>query len=278
MLSFNDNDAQYIIVNGELESRDALESDGGTVTLPFEGSVVYEVIRFMGGKGLFVEDHFERLKKSFVLQDTECGIDINHFNEYASVLLSANEQTDCNLKIMTTGSDFVIYLSKKFYPGEEYYKNGVDTACIQIERPSPNAKIRRTEYIERIDEFKRTNGVFEAILMNRDGFITEGSRSNFFAVMKDRKDTVRTAPSDMVLEGVMRKYVIDICPAAGINISFEPLKYSELANAEALFLTGTSINVLPIAVLDDMKYGSSENITVRKIMNAFNDHIKEART
>lgn len=59
MLSFNDNNAQYLIVNSELTGSDTLKkNESGAIVLPFEGPVIYEVIRFINGKGLFLEDHF----------------------------------------------------------------------------------------------------------------------------------------------------------------------------------------------------------------------------
>jgi len=204
MLSFNDNNAHYLIVNSELTGSDTLKkNESGAIVLPFDGPVIYEVIRFINGKGLFLEDHFRRLENSFQIEGIENPVDLAAFKEYASVLLSVNEERDCNVKIMSTGKDFVVYLSKKFYPGPAYYEKGIRTACIQIERPSPNAKIRRSDYIERIETFKQANEIFEALLMNAEGYLTEGSKSNLFFVRRGEPGTVYTAPREMVLEGIM---------------------------------------------------------------------------
>ena len=274
MLSFNDNNAQYLIVNSELTGSDTLKkNESGAIVLPFEGPVIYEVIRFINGKGLFLEDHFRRLENSFQIEGIENPVDLAAFKEYASVLLSVNEERDCNVKIMSTGKDFVVYLSKKFYPGPAYYEKGIRTACIQIERPSPNAKIRRSDYIERIETFKQANEIFEALLMNAEGYLTEGSKSNLFFVRRGEPDAVYTAPREMVLEGIMRQYVLDLCGLENISVKFEPIRYSALGDVEALFITGTSINVLPIAKVDEIQYNSPENSTVLRIMHAFQNYI-----
>ena len=275
MLSFNDNNANYLVVNSELVKSDTLTKDAdGTIELPFEGPVIYEVIRFINGKGLFVKDHFDRLKSSFKIQGIENTVDLQAFQEYASILLSVNEEKDCNVKIMSTGRDFVVYLSKKFYPSAEYYENGICTACIQIERPSPNAKIRRSDYIERIEIFKKENEIFEALLMNAEGYLTEGSKSNLFFVRKGEPDAIYTAPSELILEGIMRKYVIDLCAEENISVKCEPVKDSALDQIEALFITGTSINVLPIAKVDEIQFNSPENNTVIRVMHAFQNYIE----
>lgn len=65
-----------------------------------------------------------RLENSFQIEGIENPVDLAAFKEYASVLLSVNEERDCNVKIMSTGKDFVVYLSKKFYPGPAYYEKG----------------------------------------------------------------------------------------------------------------------------------------------------------
>ena len=58
-----------------------------------------------------------------------------------------------------------------------------------------------------------------------------------------------------------------------IAVRFEPVKYSALDQMEALFITGTSINVLPIAKVDEIQYNSPENNTVLRVMRAFQNYI-----
>lgn len=71
----------------------------------------------------------------------------------------------------------------------------------------------------------------------------------------------------------MRKYVLDLCAEETIAVRFEPVKYSALDQMEALFITGTSINVLPIAKVDEIQYNSPENNTVLRVMRAFQNYI-----
>ena len=83
MLSFNDNNAQYLIVNSELTGSDTLKkNESGAIVLPFEGPVIYEVIRFINGKGLFLEDHFRRLENSFQIEGIENAYVVKDDIEY----------------------------------------------------------------------------------------------------------------------------------------------------------------------------------------------------
>ena len=94
MLSFNDNNAHYLIVNSELTGSDTLKkNESGAIVLPFDGPVIYEVIRFINGKGLFLEDHFRRLENSFQIEGIENPVDLAAFKEYASVSASMRKET-----------------------------------------------------------------------------------------------------------------------------------------------------------------------------------------
>ena len=90
-------------------------------------------------------------------------------------------------------------------------------------------------------------GVFEAVLV-RDGAVTEGSHTSFFAVIDGE---VRTAPlTNYVLPGITRGLVLELCAANGIPARETPVFAHQLAGAEELFLAGTTTEVLSIVQMD----------------------------
>lgn len=111
------------------------------------------------------------------------------------------------------------------------------------ERQNPTAKLLNMGL--RLEVYKAVieSGVYEALLVNRQGQITEGSRSNVFFI---RNGKIITAPDQMVLKGISRKYVLQFLEKEGIPVRMEPLHLDELEKAEAAFLTGTSPKVLPV--------------------------------
>ncbi len=272
MIEIQDNSGRFLVVNGDLmDVAEKEEKDRRTLAFPFTGPVVYEVFRILQEKPLFLTDHYQRMKNSAELIGMTSILPEGALKEYTRILLQVNEQKDCNIKVLCiqcagARADFIIYLSKTHYPAPECYDYGVATGLLPVQRPQPNAKIQRADYVARVDAFKQEKDVFEAILVNPDGRITEGSKSNLFFVEKNK---VITAPSEMVLEGVMRKYVLEVCGRLEIPVCYRAVSTEELGQLDGAFLTGTSLKVLPVANIDSYLFPSAGNEIVLKIRKEF---------
>jgi branched-chain amino acid aminotransferase len=107
--------------------------------------------------------------------------------------------------------------------------------------------LAKTEAIER--------GYDEAIMLNSDGYIAEGSGENLFLV---KGDTLITPASyDGPLIGITRNKVIELAAAElGIKTIERHIDRIELYGAEECFLTGTAANITPVAEIDGRKVGS----------------------
>jgi branched-chain amino acid aminotransferase len=278
MLTINDNNARYVIIDSSLEDTEEIAMEDNVLVLPFDGTKIYEVIRYIDGEPLFLEDHYKRLVDSANTAGIKNLISMSALREYGKVLLEVNSQKDCNLKFICAKGDeesydnFIVYLSKFYYPEPQVYKTGVETRVVEETRENPNAKISRKEYIDKINEFKAKHNIYEAILKNDKGFLTEGSKSNLFFV---KGDTVYTAPPSQVLVGTMRKYVLKACENNMIPIKLEAVHHDNISEYDAAFLTGTSIKVLPIVKIDEVEYKSSKNEIVLKLTKGLEQIIKE---
>lgn len=279
-MEINDNSAKYIVINGSMyEAGPSITSlsESHNFCEAEDSSVIYEVIRFINGKPVYFDDHYERLLRSAeMLGHTEI-IKKQALLEYSGMLLKINGLENCNIKVLCLlqkngkeDAPFVIYSSKAFYPPESAYSEGVSVDCFSIERNMPNAKVRREEYLAAIDRFKNTAGrpLFEVLLINQKDEFTEGSKSNLFFV-KNR--TVITSPDDVVLKGVMRKHVIELCDILDIPVVYRNVPKAEAAEMDAAFLTGTSIKALPVGNIGTVSLPSAENSIVKKIMVALSE-------
>jgi D-alanine transaminase len=95
-------------------------------------------------------------------------------------------------------------------------------------------------------------GAYEAILV-REGFVTEASHSNVFAVIGG---TIWTHPADRrILRGVTRDVVIACAVSRGWTVQERPFTARELLTASEVFLTGTTTDVMPIVVVDNAQIG-----------------------
>lgn len=97
------------------------------------------------------------------------------------------------------------------------------------------------------------SGVFEAILV-RNGLVTEGSVSNVMAVERGTLYTAPTGPN--ILAGITRQVVLELARANGIPVREDALSLERFRAAEEVFLTGTTVEVLPVVRIDGQPVGA----------------------
>lgn len=218
---------------------------------------VYEVFRMMQGVPLFAELHLERLQHSACLAGRKGALPIAEINRSLGALADANGVFEGNIKLLLGWDspqgpvEWAVCFIPHRYPSEADYAGGVSLAILEAERLNPNAKVLDVPLRERADEIIRSKGVYEVLMVNPEGFITEGSRSNCFFV---RGDAIVTPPALQVLPGVTRAMVLDICREAGLPLAEQLVGRNELEAIEAVFLTGTSPGVLPVSRIENRDY------------------------
>lgn len=261
---------KFFIKNNQVLSCEDFSDD-----LITEGISLYEVVRVIDGVPLFLERHLERLRNSAKLAKCELWLEMSEIKGRMQKLIEENNINEGNIKLVfnydmkdsSRDYTFFVYFLKHSYPTEKQYEQGVPTILCFMERNNPNAKIINTNLKKVTDEKMKEAGAYEAILVDKNNNITEGSRSNIFMV---REDTVVTAPLEDVLPGITREIIMDICNSEKIKFAEERIKYSEIDKLDALFITGTSPKVLPINRVNDFLFSSSTNIIVQNIMSAYN--------
>ena len=92
----------------------------------------------------------------------------------------------------------------------------------------------------------------EAILLDKNGFISEGSGENLF-IVRDAK--LLTPKTDFCLNGITRQTVIKIAHNLGIEVQEKDLLFDELVNADEAFFSGTAVEITPITKVDNLKIG-----------------------
>jgi branched-chain amino acid aminotransferase len=235
------------VLNGELQSAEIFDN-----SLVYEGDSIYEVIRMIKGNPVFFSDHMERLFTSVKLQRMEPLADIHDLRKDILNLTRSDKKKEANLKIVFNYnkgvSNYLVYYIEPIYPTEEQYRKGVKGILFYARRHDPeskviNHKLRSSIYHKLIHE-----GAYEALLVNEENQITEGSRSNIFFI---KNDTLITAPENLILKGITRKHIIDICRVKNFKVIFACVGAEEISSYDAVFMTGTSPMVLPFYCIDD---------------------------
>ncbi len=254
------------IIDGKIENAEQLDN----LSISDNGAV-YEVIRIIDGTILFWEDHMKRMQNSIMLLKWKnYRINESKIKEHIKCLLSENKEKNCNVKIICYSSadsqKYIIYMPKTYYPDKKVYDDGVSLAGLKLMRANPHAKRMSDSYRQAVSETIANKNVYEVLLVNDEMNVTEGSRSNIFFT---KDGVVYTPHKDMVLEGITRKHVLDVCVSQGIKVIETEVSFNDLSEFDGAFLSGTSIHVLPVAHIDGIYYNSSGNSCVGRIQNAF---------
>jgi branched-chain amino acid aminotransferase len=235
--------------------------------------IIYEVIRVITGKCLFLEDHLNRLFNSLSLADRKLNKNRAELTGYIYKLISANSLYNGNIRMdicfQQSESHFLAKVIPHSYPSPEDYLNGVKAISYKADRDNPNAKILNPSLREKINDLIKITGAWEALLVNHQEYITEGSRSNLFLV---KNGTIYTPPSGEVLEGITRHHIIKLCKEMALKIIERNINYSEISQFDSAFITGTSPKILPLNKIDDITFETNNELML-SLITAYNDRI-----
>lgn len=236
---------------------------------------VYEVVRVIDGIPLFLEDHFDRLAKSMKIQGLTFQMTFPDFKQNIAELVRVNRKMEGNIKFIYAVADVNIHWAFSFiphsYPTSEEYQLGVVTDLFFAERLNPNAKVIQTGIRDKVTQMISDQKLYEVLLVDNYGLITEGSRSNVFFV---KNDVFYTAPAIMILEGITRQKVLYCLNELDFSIVEKAVSVHEISQFEAAFLTGTSPKILPIRLIGSQEFHVRNNAVI-KLMDRYNRMIQD---
>ena len=96
-------------------------------------------------------------------------------------------------------------------------------------------------------------GADEALLLDKNGYISEGSGENIFLV---NKNIITTPKTDHCLNGITRQSVIQIARDLGFEVIEKDITYNELISSDEVFFSGTAVEITPISKIDQITIGS----------------------
>jgi len=154
------------------------------------------------------------------------------------------------------------------YLGEDALENGVRVKISSWRRNDqnslPSAAKATGQYINgvlaKVESVKA--GYDEAIMLNGQGYITDGSGENVFIVRGRRLTTPPISAG--CLDGITRETVMTIARELGYEVSDENLTRTDLYNADEAFFTGTAAEVTPIREVDDRLVGEGHRGPITK--------------
>ncbi len=107
------------------------------------------------------------------------------------------------------------------------------------------------------------NGADEAIMLDKNGYISEGSGENIFIV---KNSNIYTPNTNHCLNGITRQSVIQIAKDLNLQVKEKNLDYDELLNADEAFFTGTAVEITPISKLDNNSINNGSRGKITKLL------------
>ena len=251
------------------------------------GDGLFETLYGRGGKIFRLDEHLDRLSAGAESLKIPLPVSKDKLQALAIETLCRNPLGEAIIKIQLTrgaGSPGLVFpketqasLVIQARPHQklpaEWLEQGV-AACTANQAPPVigllDRQVKSCNYLLNIltQNQARETGFFEALYLDADNGLTEGTISNVF-VVKD--GCVRTPPvGKQVLNGITRRVILEICSAQSIECREERVSLDSALAADELFITNSGIGVLPVTRInyDVLATGSPGPVT-RRLAEAY---------
>ncbi|MEC0331902.1 branched-chain-amino-acid transaminase [Paenibacillus macerans] len=262
---------QVIYLDGQFVTKDAAKVsvfDHGFLY----GDGIFEGIRIYNGNIFKCKEHLDRLYDSAKSIMLDIPLTYQEMEDALVETLRRNELRSGYIRLIVSrgagnlGLDpnrcpkatVVIIVEQLAIYSEEAYKTGLKAVSVSTRRNVPDAlnpKIKSLNYLNNVLVKIQSNlaGAGEAIMMNAQGYVTEGSGDNIFIV---KNGVITTPPCYLgALEGITRQAIIEICERKGYKLKEEPFTLHDVYVADEVFLTGTAAEVIAVREVDGRVIG-----------------------
>ncbi len=245
------------------------------------GATFYESIRTFHHEPFHLERHFKRLSKSLAYAGILSALDFGRVEEAVRMTVESNERlTDKDDDFwvcveVTPGTAFPMPLSSQRdatptvlaysspLPHNEYarcYTEGKSVITSLYRNVPPQTfdqrsknRSRLSHFLSKLDAYRVDPHAF-ALMLDQEGFLTEGTGANIFIA---RDGGLYTPTTRNILNGISRCYVIELAGRLSIDVHEEDLNLYDAYTAEEAFWTTSSYCILPICSIDGRRIGQS---------------------
>lgn len=258
----------------------------------FEGVRAYKTSK---GPSIFrLQDHTERLFKSASTVNMKIPFSVENINQAHIKVIQANNLDEAyirpmcfygsegmglradnlNVHTMVAAWEWPSYMDPE--AREKGIKVKLSTYKRQVKNPVSNAKVNGN-YVHSIVALTEAleAGFDEALMLDADGYVAEGSGENFF-IVKDGK--LYSPFLDSCLDGITRKTIIDLALELKIPFQEKKITVEDVFDADESFFSGTAAEVVPINSLDNQKIGTGlRGPVTEKLQKTYFDQVRGER-
>ena len=260
------------------------------------GSGIFEGIRaYSNKKDTYIfrlKEHYDRFYNSAKVAFIKLPYTQKTLEEATIKLLKKNDLKDCYIRPLAfigegaiginPGSNKVNIIIAAFkwgtYLGDEGVRKGIRTKISSFARMGVNSFMTKSKisgnYINSVFAKREAllSGYDEALMLDTDGYVAEGTGENIFIV---RDGVIKTTPITTVLEGITRNCVLSIAKSNNIKVIEQKFTRDELYIADEVFLSGTAAEITPVREVDNRKIGKGKPGKITKmVQNQYLEMVK----
>lgn len=229
----------------------------------------FEFARVYGGRIFCLDAHLDRFFASAKRLGIASPFGADELKDVAQKLIEKNGIVDGAVKFVLSGGEGDFSPMDK--PTVAVFEADLREVCGPL-------KVKTSVYERILPECKTLNympailareeaiglGFDEPLFLDRDGFVLEGARENFFAVI----DGCVVTPQEGVLKGVTRQVVMDL-----VDVRKRKIHIEELKDCQGAFFTSTVREIAPICQIDEMTV--AVHPLIEKLQLAFKDRVSQ---
>ena len=280
-------ESKYVWMDGELIPFEDANIHLLSHTLHY-GLGAFEGIRSYrqhdGAGGIFkLDQHLKRLIDSAKMCRMKMPFDLETLRQACLDTLKANEFDEAYIRPIVFLGHGAMGLGTRHNPvrvgiatwkwgaylGDEGIRNGIRVGTSSYTRHHVNANLQRAKIIGHyvnsiLARYEANdNGYDEAIMLDNNGYVAEGTGENLF-VIKD--GLVKTPPVVNILAGITRQTSLDILKHEGIECVEMPFGRDAMYVADEVFMTGTAAEITPVRECDRLPIGDGKPGTITKLV------------
>jgi branched-chain amino acid aminotransferase len=253
------------------------------------GDSVYEATRTFNRNPFRLQQHIDRLfisaEKIYLtpnLSKNEIATEIMrtiscspHENVSIRIILTRGNNSDLGLDPDLSLTNNLVIITKEIKPNPAWwYETGVSMIFYQKKSSNSGALPKAGNYIENMLAYReaKQQNAFDAIMINPEGLVTEGTTSNIWLV---KNGLIFTPPLSVgILEGLTRKTLLELSP----SIQEKKLYPQDFLSADECFLSSTTRDLVPVISINNQRIGTGVPGTeTLKLLSLYRENVTKDR-
>lgn len=246
------------------------------------GYGVFDLLRTYGTTPFRLRDHIHRLESSASQISLKMPWSTEELEDVVMQTYKRNLIPNASIRIVVTGGPSDNFMTPQGKPSlvvmvhpitplpERYYTNGCKATTTLVERTM--ATVKSLNYIGAIMAMEEASkrGAVEALYLDAQDRLTEGTRANLFVF----RGNLLITPREGVLKGITRQAILDIVTSE-FEVVEGPIHYQDLSEFDEAFITSTTKEVLPIVQIDEHVIGSGKpGPHTQRVIELFREHVQ----